>query len=104
MIERKQDASRIRDHLAALRKQYPPTRNWWPTFLFHFTDIQNAVGILTDGKLLARSKGAITTDIASKQVIDHTDSEWKDYVRFYLRPRTPTQYKNEGFRPEDQHG
>ena len=38
-------------------------------------------------------------DIAAPDIIDHTDAEWQDYVRLYFRPRTPTQYLNEGFRP-----
>ncbi len=41
-------------------------------------------------------------NIASPVVIDGTDPEWKDYVRLYFRPKTPTQYRNEGFRPVGQ--
>lgn len=50
---------------------------------------------------LEKNKGLIT-DIASKTVIESTDLKWKDYVRLYFRPHTPTQFNNEGFRPEDQ--
>jgi hypothetical protein len=38
-------------------------------------------------------------DNASPEVIVGTDNCIKDYVRFYFRPRTPTQYRNEGIRP-----
>ena len=41
-------------------------------------------------------------DIAAPDIIDHTDPEWQDYVRLYFRPRTPTQYRNEGFRPASE--
>jgi len=43
-------------------------------------------------------------DTASKQVIGHTCEEWKGFVRLYFRPRTPTQYQIEGFRPVGQFG
>ena len=39
------------------------------------------------------------TDSASPDVIDQTEEKWKHFVRFYFRPRTPTLYRNEGFRP-----
>ena len=41
-------------------------------------------------------------DIASPDIIAQTDLEFQDYVRLYFRPRTPTQYRNEGFRPVGQ--
>jgi len=44
----------------------------------------------------------LLVDIASPTVIKATDAEWLDYVRLYFRPRTPTQYRNEGMRPTDQ--
>jgi hypothetical protein len=73
--------------------------------LFHFTDIQNAVQIIEQGNLVCRSvlekKGTMITDNASPDVITNTDPEWKDFVRLYFRPRTPTQYNNEGFRPPE---
>lgn len=79
------------------------SRRWWPKFFFHFTNIDNAVNILKRDKLLSRNQlnkiGCPRTDIASDEIIDQTDSEWLDYVRLFFRPRTPTQYHNEGFRP-----
>ncbi|MDI6794152.1 MAG: DarT ssDNA thymidine ADP-ribosyltransferase family protein [bacterium] len=74
--------------------------------MFHFTDLSNAVKILGDGHLLSRSElektGGLATDIASQEIIASTALEWKDYVRLYFRPRTPMQYRNEGFRPVNQ--
>ena len=78
-------------------------RRWWPDYLFHFTDIQNAVSIIREGALLSRNeaqaRGMMNTDNASPEIIGNTADEWKGYVRLYFRPRTPTQYRNEGFRP-----
>ena len=81
-------------------------RQWWPAYLFHCTDISNAVNILRQGEILSRSQAINTNqlalDIASPEIIEHTDPQWQDYVRMYFRPRTPTQYRNEGFRPLSQ--
>ena len=41
-------------------------------------------------------------DIASPEIIANTNQTWQDYVRLYFRPKTPTQYRNEGFRPITQ--
>ena len=41
-------------------------------------------------------------DIASPEIITQTSETWQDYVRLYFRPKTPTQYRNEGFRPLEQ--
>ncbi len=41
-------------------------------------------------------------DNASPEVLAQTDERWKDYVRFYFRPKTPTQYRNEGFLPPNE--
>ena len=38
------------------------------------------------------------TDIASPEIIAQTPKPYKNYVRLYFRPRTPTQYSNEGIR------
>lgn len=78
------------------------SRSWWPKYVFHFTELSNVVSILNDERLLCRNilKGREGfTDIASSQIIDSTLDQWKKYVRLYFRPRTPTQFANEGFRP-----
>ena len=50
----------------------------------------------------AQDDEQLQVDIASPDVIAQTPAEWQDYVRLYFRPRTPTQYRNEGFRPIGQ--
>ena len=76
--------------------------SWWPKFAYHYTDVTNAVSILSSGKLYSRvkagAKGVMENDNASRQVIDMTETRATSYVRFYFRPLTPTQYHNEGVR------
>ena len=104
-LRQKPDARRIARFLSSLKKAdwLGTARRWWPDYVFHYTDIQNAVSILKTGALLSRnvanSAGLMVTDNASQDIISSTDEELKDYVRLYFRPRTPTQYNNEGFRP-----
>lgn len=103
----KQNARLIRQYLATLKKQgwMGTARSWWPDHVFHVTDILNAVQILREGALLSRTEALarelMETDNASPQIISQTEDRWKDYVRLYLRPRTPTHYQSEGFRPAD---
>ncbi|OHY76647.1 DarT ssDNA thymidine ADP-ribosyltransferase family protein [Priestia aryabhattai] len=82
------------------------SRKWWTNYIFHFTNINNAVEVLKQERLCSRnralSEGLMVTDNASKDVIEKTEDKWKDYVRFYFRPRTPTQYHNEGFKTANQ--
>ena len=81
-------------------------KNWWPDYLFHFTNIHNAVSILREGALLnrneAQARELMITDNASPEIIANTDDKWKDYARLYFRPKTPTQYRNEGFKHPQQ--
>lgn len=76
--------------------------SWWPKFAYHYTDVTNAVSILSSGKLYSRvkagAKGVMENDNASRQVIDMTETRVTSYVRFYFRPLTPTQYHNEGYK------
>lgn len=76
--------------------------DWWPRFAFHYTDVNNAVSILSSGFLYSRANAAMfnlmENDNASRQVIDMTSSEIISSVRLYFRPLTPTQYYNEGFK------
>lgn len=78
-------------------------RGWWVRYLFHYTHLDNLAAILSQGQLHSRQTIETTTnhftDSASPDIIDQTDDRWKTYVRFYFRPRTPTLYRNEGFRP-----
>ncbi|MBI4285136.1 MAG: DUF4433 domain-containing protein, partial [Chloroflexi bacterium] len=107
-LKEKPDAKQIRDHISALKTAHwlGPARSRWPDFLFHFTDIRNAVSILQKGELLSREEAkrlnAMVTDSACQEIIANTDERLRDYVRLYFRPRTPTQFRNEGFRPVNQ--
>lgn len=104
----KSDAHEIQKYIDQLQKMdwLDESRRWWPQFIFHFTNINNAVGILESGKLLSRKlsqkSNDMITDNASSAVIEQTAERWKEYVRLYFRPKTPTQNKNEGFRPLPQ--
>lgn len=102
---RKPDADRIRAKLTALQ-QLPSlgSRSWWPLYVFHFAELKNAVSILESGSLACRNQNLMKVDTASPDVIGNTGNEWKAYARFYFRPRTPTQYQVEGFRPVGQFG
>ena len=75
---------------------------WWPRYAYHYTDVSNAVNILSTGYLYSRIKtqeaNLMANDNASIQVINMTESATTSYVRFYFRPLTPTQYYNEGFK------
>lgn len=98
-------AELVREHIrrwsAAL-----PDREWWPRYVFHFTDLHNAVSILRGGAVHSRAKaselGLLRTDAASQAVIAQTTPAHLQYVRLYFRPRTPTQFRNEGIRPVSQ--
>ncbi len=100
----KRDAELFRRRLVVLQQRSRlGARRWWPHYLYHFADLSNVVSILKRGELLSRAAVATEqgefSDSASPDVIDQTDEKWKHYVRFYFRPRTPTLYRNEGFRP-----
>lgn len=75
-------------------------RRWWPQFAFHYTDIRNAVKILSEGKLLSRARAEqqqkITVSSGSAEVLAGTNFNIKDCVRLYFRPKTPTQFYAEG--------
>ena len=104
---RKSDSQKFLAFLDKL-KQAPwlGNRKWWVDFLFHFTDIRNAVSILNSGFLFSRDEakrqGIDFVDSANSQIIDQTDATLTDKVRFYFRPRTPTLYRMEGFKPLNQ--
>jgi len=78
-------------------------RRRWPDFLFHVTDIQNAVSILKYGYLLSRTgaqhRNLMRNDNASPEIIKHTAGDIRNSARMYFRPRVPTTYNNEGIRP-----
>lgn len=77
-----------------------PLRAWWPDYLFHTTELRNAVAILESGKLLSRADAGndMEWDNANAEIIGHTPDWVKRRARFYFRPRTPMAHNNEGFR------
>lgn len=85
------------------REKMSKSINWWPIYLFHFTDIHNAINIIDKeyiyGRKKANEKGLMNIDNASTKVIEITNEEATKYARLYMRPRTPTQYHNEGYKP-----
>ena len=99
------ELSKLQEHIESLRKApwMGSSREWWPRYLFHCTDIRNVVNILSAGELLSRARaqaaGSLRMDIAAPDIIAQTNPDWHNYVRLYFRPRTPTQHNNEGFRP-----
>lgn len=81
-------------------------RRYWPRWLFHTSDLENLVSILETGALLSRAtalkKGLLQRDIASTEVVRGTVDDVLGHVRLYFRPRTPTHFHTEGFRPVQQ--
>ena len=79
---------------------------WWPKYIYHFTDVQNAVNIIQSGHLFNRSEAIrqhlMAVDNASPEIIRQTHTEYQQFVRLYFRPRTPTLFCNEGIRPINQ--
>lgn len=80
--------------------------SWWPRYVYHFTDVNNAGHIIETGQLFSRTacerQGLMVVDNANIDIIQQTRPEHLDFVRLYFRPRTPTQYRNEGIRPLGQ--
>lgn len=105
MTLKKQDADEILNFLEELQNRTWlkfDERDWWPKFLFHYTDLENAVRVLTDGYLFSRThletKGLQFVSSASSVVLNRTPAIIRDCVRMYFRPLTPTQYHSEGIR------
>ncbi len=74
----------------------------WKDHCFHYTDLHNVIPILREGFLYSRnymeSINYSWNDIASTDVLSGTPKNVVDRVRFYFRPRTPTQYHIEGIK------
>lgn len=101
------DATELAAYLAQrdneLVRQYPGIPRWWLRYAFHFTDVNNAAGIIASGQLLSRrlalSESAMKVENADVSVIARSPELTETSARFYFRPKTPTQYHNEGHRP-----
>lgn len=73
--------------------------------VYHFTHIENAVKILKNKKIYCRAKvDGNFKDSAGKSFINTTNEIIKNYVRFYFRPKTPTQYYNENLGKKTKQG
>jgi len=99
----KSDSDRIRTFLKGLSHEdwvERSERRWWPNYLCHYTDIQNAARILSSGFLLSRQhledSGGIPVSSGSDEVLAGTPPWIKNCVRLYFRPKTPTQFHAEG--------
>jgi hypothetical protein len=106
-MQQKDDAVEIARIIRELSDQdwLKGNREWWPKYVFHYTDVRNAVEILKSGKLRCRSEldkhQGMIVDNASRNIMAQTDTYVRDFVRLYFRPQTPTQYRNEGIRPRN---
>lgn len=105
MVIRKSDSQEIREFLLRLARLdwiRRSDRRWWPQFLFHYTDIQNAVSIIIDGFLYCRAfaedNNKLHVNSGSASVLNGTYAKYKNCVRLYFRPKTPTQFYAEGIK------
>ena len=104
----KPDAEDIQDYMRGLAAslRLESSRRWWTQWLFRSDHVENTAAILNSGKLLSReaaeSKHLIVKDSGKPDLIRQLTPEQRRYVRLYFRPRTPTQYANEGIRPKDK--
>ncbi|MCR8848155.1 DUF4433 domain-containing protein [Rossellomorea sp. SC111] len=92
---------------SSVTKHLPQGCEWWSKYIYHFSHITNIAYILNDDLLRSRNqvvklKDENLNDNASGEVILGTEEMYKDYVRFYFRPLTPTQFHNEGIRASTQ--
>lgn len=91
-----------------LQQNEPDLANWYydqPSntmgMIWHFTDINNMANILSYREITSKNYGLansiIENDNAAASVNVSATKSWvHDFARFYLRPQTPTQYRNEG--------
>lgn len=107
MVGWKPDAEQTGEFLGRLSQEdwiRRSERRWWPRFVFHYTDIRNAVGILKEGYLYGRrhaeDQHSLQISSGSPSVLAGTQDSIKDCVRLYFRPKTPTQYHAEGIRSQ----
>lgn len=80
---------------------YMDERNDVKGLIWHFTDINNMANILSylriESKNYSKQDKLAINDNASSKVNETLTKSWvHDYARFYFRPKTPTQYRNEG--------
>lgn len=92
MGDEKRTAGAFRSFLAELRREaWLGSRYWWPYFLFHFTTVENVVQTLSADELVSPVMNG-----------ENLRTRWDKFVRLDFRPRTPSLYRVEGFRPIEQ--
>ena len=105
-MPRKADGGEILDYMRQLPSnlRLDGNRSFWPHWLFRSDHVENAAEILDSGRLLSRAaaenQGLIRVDSGSPQYVRNLSAQHRNLVRLYFRPRTPTQYRNEGIRPQ----
>lgn len=82
----------------------PKEIQWWPNYLYHYSDVNHAASIIGSEFIYDRANAMAhqltTTDAASQNVLDVTSDAVKHCGRLYMRPLTPPQYYSEGYKPE----
>ncbi len=88
---RHKSATLLLDHLK---------KNYQFEGFFHYTDFRNLLSIMTDGFLYSRANNPVKNyfNSANLEIIDHTEKDIKENVRFYYKGKTPTNYCIEGIR------
>ena len=66
----------------------------------HTACFENFINIMQEKYLYCRNLKKMHIDTADNDVISNTPDFIKNYVRFYWRPKTPTNYRNEGIKPK----
>jgi hypothetical protein len=105
-MAKKADSDAIRQYIEELPSQLDldAVRKWWPKYIFRSDHVENAARILESGQLLSRaaaeSARQVVVDAASSTHIAEMIPSDRNFVRLYFRPRTPTQWCNEGIRPK----
>ena len=102
----KDDAEAIQAFMGGLASELKltGTRRHWPNWLYRSDHVENTAKILNSGKLLSRAlaeeRRCIVKDSASPRHLENMTDRQRRLVRLYFRPCTPTQFRNEGIRPE----
>lgn len=98
------DADQIRAELSARAKSLDlGSRQWWMDYAFHVTDVQNAAGILAEGRLYCRKQATgrhlMKVENADVGIIKKSAERTDTLARLYFRPRNPFHFDTEGCRP-----
>ena len=105
-MPRKADAEEILKHMQQLPSSLglAANRSFWTRWLFRSDHVENAADILNSGWLRSRTAAEagnlIRVDSGSPHIVGGLSAQHRNLVRLYFRPRTPTQYANEGIRPQ----